>query len=186
MRTIEQLRRLRWGVLVAVVLGIAGSITLNVLHAPSDNPIARAIAGAPPLAVFLTIELISRIPSSSKLLSFGRISASMAVALVGGSISYVQQMNYVRDLGFARWEASIWPVSIDGLMIVATLSLVEVVRKIRQLEEAQTSSAMTPVARLRAVADQHEDEKTLAYRAAASGLRKESHLALRSSVAASN
>ena len=185
MRTIEQLRRLRWGVLVAVVLGIAGSITLNVLHAPSGNPIARAIAGAPPLAVFATIELISRIPSSSKLLSFGRISASMAVALVGGSISYVQQMNYVRDLGFARWEASIWPISIDGLMIVATLSLVEVVRKIRQLEEAQ-ATVTTPIARLRAVADQHEDEKTLAYRAAATNLRKVSHLAERSSAAASN
>ena len=37
------------------------------------------------------------------------------------------------QLGFAMWEAMIWPVIIDGIMIVASVSLVEVVRKVRQL-----------------------------------------------------
>jgi len=56
-------RRLRWVVLIAVVLGIAASVAMNVLHA-QPNLIARAIAGAPPVALFLSVELISRIPST--------------------------------------------------------------------------------------------------------------------------
>lgn len=41
----------------------------------------------------------------------------------------------MRHYGESEFVAAIWPIGIDGLMIVATLSLVEVVRKVRQLEE---------------------------------------------------
>ena len=38
-----RLRRLRWGVRGVLVLGVAASVTANILHA-RDNPISQAIA----------------------------------------------------------------------------------------------------------------------------------------------
>ena len=50
-RELRQNKRLRWGVLIVVLLGIGASVAMNVLHAP-DNHWARIVAGIPPLAVF--------------------------------------------------------------------------------------------------------------------------------------
>jgi len=135
MNNIKHLRRLRWGVLATVVAGIATSVAMNILDAP-NNGVARAIAAFPPLALFAGIELISRIPSSNRWLSTGRILGTLAVAGVAGSISYSSMVGTVQIYGLGGWRATIFPVSVDGLMLVATLSLVEVVRKIRQLEAA--------------------------------------------------
>lgn len=135
MNDIKHLRRLRWGVLATVVAGIATSVAMNILDAPA-NPVARAIAAFPPLALFAGIELISRIPSSNRWLSVGRIVGTLAVAGVAGSISYSSMVGTVQTYGLGGWRAIIFPISVDGLMLVATLSLVEVVRKIRQLEAA--------------------------------------------------
>ncbi len=173
---LSELKRLRLLVLVVVCMGIGSSVALNVMHAP-HNLGARFVAAVPPLAVFVVIELISRIPSSSKLLSAGRVLASLVVSGVGGSVSYVQQMAYVRQLGYSGWIAVVFPACIDGVMVVATLSLVEVVRKIRQVKEAQ-SATPTTAAQIRAAADQHEDARTLAYRKAAAELRRESAVPL--------
>jgi uncharacterized protein DUF2637 len=174
MYTLKQLRRLRWLVLVAVLSGIGSSIAMNVLHAPSNTP-ARFVAALPPLAVFAALELIARIPSSSRGLTVFRIIGALVVAGGAATISYAQQMAAVRGLGFQRWESIIWPSIIDGMMIVASVSLVEVVRKIRQLSDP-VAGASSP-ARLRIVADQHEDPATLAYREASRKLREESALA---------
>lgn len=151
-KRLKHLQRLRWGVFAGVVVGILVSIATNVLHAPA-NPISQAIAAWPPLALFGGIELISRIPSSNRWLSAGRILATLAVAGVAGSISYGHMIGTVEKYGEAGWQASIWPISVDGLMIVASLSLVEVVAKIRQLESLldvddvpiMTTAPVTPV-----------------------------------------
>jgi hypothetical protein len=116
-----------------VVAGIAASVAMNVLHAP-HNAVARMIAAVPPLALFGSMELISRIPSSNKWLSSGRIMGTLAVAGVSGSLSYTSMVLVVERYGWTGWKADIWPIAVDGLMMVATLSLVEVVRKIRQME----------------------------------------------------
>lgn len=159
MYNLKQLRRLRWIVLAAVLLGIAASIAMNVLHAP-DNLAAQLVSAGPPLAVFVSLELISRIPSTSRGLSWARVVGAAVVALGAAAISYWQQRSAVIDLGFQPWEATIWPTIIDGSMIVASVSLVEVVRKIRQLAEP------APTAQLRGVVDQFESPAALAYRAA--------------------
>jgi Protein of unknown function (DUF2637) len=167
---LRELLRLRRLVLAVVVMGIGSSVTLNVMHAP-HNVGARLVAALPPLAVFVCIELVSRIPSSSPLLSAGRVFASLAVAGIGGSISYVQQMAYVTQLGYSGWIATIFPGCIDGVMMVATLSLVEVVRKVRQVRETEDAQSTT-VAAVRAANDQHESPATLAYRRDAAKLRQ--------------
>lgn len=174
MHNLKQLRRLRWLVLVAVLAGIAASVAMNVLHAP-DNLAARLVSAGPPLAVFAALELIARIPSSSQGLTRARIAGAVAVAGGAAAISYAQQRAAVHELGFAMWEATIWPTIIDGMMVVASVSLVEVVRKVRQVT-AESEPVSSP-ARLRLVNDQHESPETLAYRAEVARMRRESGVA---------
>lgn len=176
---LKQLRRLRILVFITVLLGIGASVGMNVLHAP-HSPFARLVAAGPPLFVFFALELIARIPSSSKGLSRFRIAGAVVVAFGAASISYAQQKAAVRGLGFAEWESYIWPLIIDGLMVVASVSLVEVIRKIRQLDGSAMPTGAVPAQR-RGGDDEHETQATLEYRAAVAAdkarLRQESHLA---------
>jgi hypothetical protein len=175
MYTLKQLRRLRWLVLITVLVGIAASIAMNVLHAP-PSLVARIASGIPPAAVFGSLELIARIPGSGKWLTRARVFGASIVALGAASISYAQQRAAVHDLGFAMWEAWIWPAVIDGFMIVASVSLVEVVHKIRELT-AEPAGAAKPQTHTRVAVDLHETPEALAYRAAqAQRLRNESSL----------
>jgi len=175
MHDLKQLRRLRWMVLITVLAGIAASIAMNVLHAP-DSLAAQLVSAGPPLAVFGALELVVRIPSSSRGLSALRIAGAAVVALGAAAISYAQQRAAVHELGFDQWESYIWPLIIDGIMVVASVSLVEVVRKIRQIVASEVE-ALTPTARLRAAADVHESPEVLAYRTEVAKMRRESGLA---------
>jgi hypothetical protein len=119
-------------VTVATVIGLGLTVTLNVMHAPPTLG-ARLVGGTPPLFVLLCLELISRIPATSRLLSGARIFASVVVVGLSFGISYEQQREFVQSLGFGGWVAYAVPVIIDGAMVVSTLSLVEVTRKVRTL-----------------------------------------------------
>ena len=175
MNNLKHLRRLRAYVLILVLAGIGSSIVMNVLHAP-DNVPARFVATLPPLAVFGALELITRIPSSGRAMSAFRIGGAIVVAGGAATISYAQQMAAIIDLGFPVWEARVWPSIIDGMMVVASVSLVEVVRKIRQLDSPLIGAPGSPALR-RAVADQHEAPEALAFRAAQANLRRDSAVA---------
>lgn len=167
MHSVKQLRRLRVLVLIVVLAGIGSSVTMNVFHAP-DRVVARFVAAIPPLAVFACLELIARIPSSSRILTGFRIFGAVVVALGAAGLSYAQQYAAVLGLGFPHWQSMIWPGVIDGTMIVASVSLVEVVRKIRQMTDSDQPS------KVRQWADQFEDPATLAYRDAQRKLREDS------------
>lgn len=163
--TPTQLKRLRVYVLAVVLAGIAASVLMNVWHAP-DNPIARFVAGLPPLAVFGCLELIVRIPSSSRWLSAARILGAVIVAGGAAFLSFAQQRAAVESIGFPVWQSWMWPWIIDGTMIVASVSLVEVTRKLRQVEDVAVVPP-SPVVAARARLDQLETPETLAYREAA-------------------
>ena len=75
---LRQLTRIRWGVRAALVLGVATSVAANVLHA-NPNPISQAIAAWPPLALLLTVELISRVPVHHRSLAVVRLAATAAI-----------------------------------------------------------------------------------------------------------
>lgn len=160
--SLPQLRRLRLVVFIAVSVGIAGSVALNILHAP-HNIIAQIISGTPPIALFASIELISWIPSSNRWLSFGRVLASMSIGGVGGSISYIAQMDAVRHYGIEGWQSDLWPVIIDGFLFVVTLSLVELHRKIHEV----TSGPVRVVTK----ADREFEAKAAAFRQAQSQMQ---------------
>lgn len=84
---LKQLLRVRWGVRAVLVLGVAVSVTANVLHALPD-PIAQAIAAWPPCALLLTVELISRVPVHRRGLAAVRLLATAAIASIAAYVSY--------------------------------------------------------------------------------------------------
>ncbi|MFI7075088.1 hypothetical protein [Micromonospora sediminicola] len=77
------LRPLRWAVRAVLTLGVAASIAANVLHA-RPNLISQLIAAWPPLALLLTVELISRVPSHRRSLAALRLLSTAAIAGIAG------------------------------------------------------------------------------------------------------
>ncbi|MFV2114220.1 DUF2637 domain-containing protein [Micromonospora sp. LOL_025] len=137
--SVKQLRRLRWAVRAALTLGLAASIAANVLHA-RPNPISQIIAAWPPLALLLTVELISRVPQHRRSLGIIRIAATAVVAAIATWVSYWHLVGVAARYGETEAGASyLLPISVDGLVIVASVSLVEITGRIRAT--APTSAA---------------------------------------------
>ena len=87
MNNLPALRRIRWVVRATLVLGVAASVAANILHA-RHNPISQTIAAWPPLALLLTVELISRIPIHRRALAAVRLLATGAIAGIAAWVSY--------------------------------------------------------------------------------------------------
>ncbi|WP_435125631.1 DUF2637 domain-containing protein [Micromonospora tulbaghiae] len=127
----KQLRRLRWAVRATLTLGVAASVAANVLHA-RPNPISQIIAAWPPLALLLTVELISRVPHHRWLLGAIRITAAATIAVIAGWVSYWHLVGVAARYGETSYGAAyLLPISVDGLVIVASVSLVEITARIR-------------------------------------------------------
>jgi hypothetical protein len=138
---LPQLKRIRWAVRATLFLGVAASITANVLHA-RHNPISQAISAWPPLALLLTVELTSRIPMHKPLLAFVRVLATVAIAGIAAWVSYWHMQSVALNYGETSMSSYLLPVSVDGLIVVASVSLVELAGRIRMLEEQRTAAAV--------------------------------------------
>lgn len=130
-RLAEQIR-LRWAVVLISAVGGGLSIALNVEHAP-DNLWARLTGAWPPIAVVITVELVSRIPATNILLAIGRVLVTVGVGGGAFYVSFVQQYDYMLHIGWTGASAWIFPLITDGVVVVALLSMIEVVRAIRTL-----------------------------------------------------
>jgi hypothetical protein len=164
-----------WIFVTVVTVALVGvTVTLNVMHAPGGI-VARSIGGTPPIFLFLCIELIARIPATSRLLGIGRVIGSVAVAGLAFAISYQQQMEFIHHIGYAGWVAYAYPIIVDGVMMVATLSLVEVTRKVRVLRAEIADLADAPAAAARAVTPDETaaERRGREFRAAAAKARNE-------------
>jgi hypothetical protein len=137
MTNLTHLRRLRWIVRLALALGVAASIAANVLHA-RDNLISQAIAAWPPLALLLTVELISRVPVHRRALAAVRIAATGVIAVIAAWVSYWHMAGVTARYGETSTSAHLMPLSVDGLIVVASISLVELGGHIRTLDPALT------------------------------------------------
>jgi hypothetical protein len=131
---LPQLKRIRWAVRAALFLGVAASVAANILHARED-PISQAISAWPPLALLLTVELTSRIPMHKRSLAFLRVVATIAIAGIAAWVSYWHMQGVAVRYGETEMSAYLLPVSVDGLIVVASVSLVELAGRIRFLEE---------------------------------------------------
>jgi hypothetical protein len=134
---VTSLKRIRWGVRGVLGLGVAASVIANVLHAV-DNPISQSIAAWPPLALLLTVELISRIPVHSRALAVARIVATAAIAGIAAWVSYWHMAGVAARYGETGASPYLLPISVDGLIVVASICLVELAGRIRAAEEGAT------------------------------------------------
>lgn len=128
---IRHLTRLRWAVRAVLALGVAASIAANVLHA-RPNLISQIIAAWPPLALLLTVELISRVPADRRGLAAARLIAAAVIAGIAAWVSYWHMVGVAVRYGESGAAASyLLPISVDGLVVVASISLVEIAGRIR-------------------------------------------------------
>ena len=139
--TLASLKRLRWAVRATLFLGMAASIAANVLHA-EPNIISQAIAAWPPLALLLTVELTSRVPMHRPLLATIRVLSTAVIAGIAAWVSYWHMQDVAVRFGEAEIAAYLLPISVDGLIVVASVSLVELAGRIRTLEQ-QLAAAPT-------------------------------------------
>jgi hypothetical protein len=142
---LPQLRRIRWAVRAALTLGVAASVAANVLHA-RPNPISQAIAAWPPLALLLTVELTSRIPMHRRSLAACRVFATIAIATIAAWVSYWHMASVAARYGETDSSAYLLPISVDGLIVVASVSLVELAGRIRTIEEQRARLAQAAAA----------------------------------------
>ncbi|MEU1883931.1 DUF2637 domain-containing protein [Micromonospora rifamycinica] len=121
---VRQFKRIRWAVRVVLALGVAASIAGNVLHA-RDEIISQVISAWSPLALLLTIELISRVPVHSRRLAIGRWAATALIAGIAAWVSYWHMASVAAHYGETNGAQYLLPLSVDGLVVVASICLVE-------------------------------------------------------------
>jgi hypothetical protein len=144
--TLARLRRVRWAVRATLAFGVAASVAANVLHA-LPNPISQTIAGWPPLALLLTVELVSRVPLHRPLLAVVRVLATAVISGIAAYVSYWHMKGVAARYGETDASPYLLPISVDGLIVVASICLVELAARIRHLEEPATAPAtVTPAA----------------------------------------
>src|SRR3954471_3997849 len=132
---LPQLRRVRWAVRATLVLGVAASVAANILHA-LPNPISQVIAAWPPMALLLTVELISRVPVHRRSLAAVRLAATTTIAGIAAWVSYWHMAGVAGKYGETGASPYLLPLSVDGLVIVASVSLVEWAGRVRIAENA--------------------------------------------------
>jgi hypothetical protein len=140
-----QLQRVRWGVRAALVLGVATSVAANVLHA-EPNPINQAIAAWPPLALLLTVELISRVPVHRRVLAAVRLAATASIASIAAYVSYHHMVGVAFRYGEQGAAPYLIPLSVDGLVVVASVCLVELAGRLRDMAEPAPVAVAQPEA----------------------------------------
>src|SRR3954453_17647997 len=142
---LPQLRRVRWAVRATLTLGVAASVAANILHA-LPNPISQVIAAWPPLALLLTVELISRVPVHRRSLAAVRLGATAAIAGIAAWVSYWHMAGVAARYGETGAAAYLLPISVDGLVVVASISLVDIRGRIRAPATATATPAIGHVA----------------------------------------
>ncbi|XVV11770.1 helix-turn-helix domain-containing protein [Actinoplanes sp. CA-131856] len=140
----SQLDRVRWGVRGALLLGVATSVAANVLHA-LPNPISQAIAAWPPLALLLTVELISRIPIHRRSLSTVRLAATAFIAGIAAWVSYWHMVGVASRYGEVGAAPYLMPMSVDGVVVVASVCLVELSGRLRPADAKPAIPADKPM-----------------------------------------
>ncbi|MEK8109023.1 DUF2637 domain-containing protein [Micromonospora sp. M12] len=78
-----------------------------------------------PLALLLTIELISRVPVHSRRLAIGRWAATALIAGIAAWVSYWHMAAVAARYGETNGAQYLLPLSVDGLVVVASICLVE-------------------------------------------------------------
>jgi hypothetical protein len=152
--TTRQVRNLQRGTRAVLLFGVVTSISANMLHsltrpeaATASEPewrlaSAAALSALAPLVLFACTELVSRIPVHSRVLSTARLIVTFAVGGFAAWVSYRHMQSVAAYLlGETEGTQYVYPLIIDGMMIVATISLIELGRLARSVDQAAQAAA---------------------------------------------
>lgn len=146
MTDLRQLRRVRWAVRSALVLGVAATVCGNVLHAWDRGPVAWAISAWAPLALLIAVELIAKVPVHRRLLAVARLAATLGLAGIAAWVSYWHLVFAAAHYGETGAAPYLLPLSVDGLVVVAAVSLVELGGRIAAATAAPPVATLAPPA----------------------------------------
>lgn len=131
----KQVQHLQKFVRGGLIFGIVTSITANVIHSltqPHDQTwqawSSAGLSALAPVVLFLTTEMVLRIPLHSRFLGAFRLVITLAIAGFSGWVSYWHMVDVSMMLGERSGSQYFYPLMIDGMMIVATVSLIELGR----------------------------------------------------------
>ncbi len=108
-----------------VVLWITGgvSVTCNALSA-EPTPVGRAVAAWPPVALLLVVEVLARSPLPAGRLRWVAAVGAGSVAVVAAVASFHHMHSVALSVGESPLVAWLFPFSVDGLAVVASIALV--------------------------------------------------------------
>jgi hypothetical protein len=118
-------RRRLLGVLWAAA---AVSVVCNVLSA-EPSWVGRGVAAWPPVALLLVVEVLARSPLPSGRWRWAAVTGAGSVAAVAAIASFTHMQAVARQVGESELVATLFPLSVDGLAIVASVALVEANRR---------------------------------------------------------
>lgn len=148
MRTIEQKRssfiHLRWACRAQIIFTALVSVWANILHAGPFALVPWIFAALPPFIVLGGYEMVSRIPLLKEqpwYIRFVRPIATVIITGGGAWLSYFHQKDAV--LKYTRGDeaaAFMMPILIDGLMVIASVSVSTINQHLMNLDAAESSA----------------------------------------------
>jgi hypothetical protein len=164
---LAQLRRVRWMVRVILLGALVASGWANALAA-QDNTASQVIHALPVVALWCAVEIISRVPVVERKHRVLRNLATGAIGLLGAWVSYWHMVAVAYKYGERNGSQYVLAFIIDGLVVVASVSLVALAQHVRtraqaaqRVEDAHAQTEL--VAQLRT---QLEDAQRAAQRSA--------------------
>lgn len=120
----------------ALVVGLAASIAANMVAA-QPTWIGRIVAAWPPIVLLIVVELISRVRITKGALAFTRTAAAFLIAGVAAVVSYRHMHHVALIAGEEQLVAYLIPLTVDGLVVVASISLAEMNKRTRTNKTAR-------------------------------------------------
>ena len=124
-------RVLAW---VALLVALGASVAANIAYARPDlGP--RLSAGVAPVLVVLAAAMLERVPLASARW-WQRWLSGLGLAVVAGTafvVSYLHQYALVIEYGNPKLTAALLPISIDGLIVMASVCLAVIAERRREL-----------------------------------------------------
>jgi len=148
----------------ALGLGLAASLAANVLHASLiESPnrlISQGIAAWPAAALALGSLVIERIPSERSWRSGVRLVAAAVVAGVAAVVSYQHMLAVCLHFGESTSSSHIMPLCVDGLVVIASISLSELDRTEKTFQVDMTKEKVSTPRRTRKAAQVDTENAT--------------------------
>lgn len=100
----------------------AVSVACNVLAA-EPTTVGRGVAAWPPIALLLVVEVLARSPLPAGWLRWAAVIGAGCVASVAAVASFHHMHEVAASVGESQLVAYLFPLSVDGLAVVASVAL---------------------------------------------------------------